>query len=218
MTPRRLACVTIILAGLALNGCGTTSTLDVRYSEQEANRALLSSAAPRRVQISTVVDRRMETARVGTRPRSGGDIVTRRPVTEIVQEALGIELSKNRHIVVSERPDVVLTVAVEAFWLDVVDGHSRLQYVGKVVIAMTVADGHTAETLLTRRYVGIKRREVDEPDESEWREVLETALARTLHDLATDPDLASALARTMTLSPPGSRLPRIGQRHGVCAV
>jgi hypothetical protein len=199
VTPRRLARVSIVLAGLALNGCGTTSTaLDVRYPEQGANRALLASAAPRRVQIGPVVDRRIETARVGSRPRGGGDLVTSRPVADIVQDALGIEVSKNGHAVVSDRPDVVLTTVVEGFWLDALDGYSSLQYVGKVVIVLTVADGRTGETLLTRRYVGIKRREVEKPDESQWREVLETALARAVHDLATDPDLVAALARVPT--------------------
>lgn len=140
----------------------------------------------------------METARVGTKPKGGGDIVTSRPVADIVQEALVIEVSKNRHAVVSDRPDLVLTAFVEAFWLDVVDGYSSLQYVGKVVIALTVADGRTGDTLVTRRYVGIKRREVDKPDESQWREVMDTALARIMHDLATDPDLAAALARVTT--------------------
>jgi hypothetical protein len=199
VTPRRLARVSIVLAGLAFNRCGTTSTaLDVRYHEQGANRALLASAAPRRVQISPVVDRRIETARVGSRPRGGGDLVTSRPVAEIVQDALSIEVSKNGHAVVSDRPDVVLTTVVEAFWLDALDGYSSLQYVGKVVIVLTVVDGRTGETLLTRQYVGIKRREVDKPDESQWREVLETALARTVHDLATDPDLVATLARVPT--------------------
>jgi hypothetical protein len=197
--PRWLARVSIVLALLTLNGCAVPSTaLDVRYSEQGANRALLASASPRRVQVSPVVDRRMDTARIGTKPRGGGDIVTSRPVADIVREALVIEVSKNRHAVVSDRPDVVLTAAVEGFWLDTVDGYSSLQYVGKIVIALIVADGRTGDTLLTRRYVGIKRREVDKLDESQWREVMDTALTRTLHDLATDPDLVAALARIPT--------------------
>ena len=211
MRQRRLARVSIVLALLTLTGCGTTSTaLDVRYPAEGANRALLASASPRRVQVSTV-DRRMETAHVGTKPKGGGDIVTSRPVADIVQEALVIEVSKNRHAVVSDRPDVVLTAFVEAFWLDVVDGYSSLHYVGKVVIALTVAVGRTGDTLVTRRYVGIKRREVDKPDESQWREIMDTALARIMHDLATDPDLAAALARVTTGSyEPNSSPARVG--------
>jgi hypothetical protein len=135
----------------------------------------------------------METARVGTKP-GGGNIVTSRSVADIVREALGVEISKNRHLVVSDRPDVMLMAAVEVFSLDAVEGYSSVQYVGKVAIALTVADGRTGDTLLTRRYVGIRRREVDKPDKNQWREVMDTALARAMHDAATDQDLVAALA------------------------
>ena len=134
----------------------------------------------------------------GPRGRAGGDIVTSRPVADIVGEALLAEVTKNRHAVVSDRPDIVLSAAVEAFRLDAVDGYSSFAYVGKVVIALTVADGRTGDILLTRRYVGIKRRETDKPDESQWRAVMDVALARTMRDLATDPDLVGALARVPT--------------------
>ncbi|HEY7037961.1 MAG TPA: YajG family lipoprotein [Methylomirabilota bacterium] len=158
------------------------------------NRALLASVAPRRVQIGNVDDRRRDTARVGTKPGGEGDIVTSRPVADIVREALGLEMDKNGHLLVSDRPDVVLRPAVEVFSFDAVEGYSSVQYVGKVVIALTVADGRTGGTLLTRRYAGIRRRQVDKPDPSQWREVLDTALARAMHDLATDPDLVAALS------------------------
>ena len=47
-----------------------------------------------------VNDRRLDTARIGSRPKDGGDIVTSRPVTEIVGEALALEIRKNGHAVV----------------------------------------------------------------------------------------------------------------------
>jgi len=197
---RRLAPVSLVLV-LSLNGCGSTA-LDVRYPEQGVNRALLASVAPRRVRIDHVVDRRLETARVGIKPGGGSDIVTSRPVADIVQEALDLEVTRNGHQVVSDRPEVVLRPVVEVFSLDAVQGYASWQYVGKVVITLSVADGRTGDTLLTRRYVGIRRRDVDKPDEDQWREVMDTALARAMHDLATDPDLVAALGASRP--PPAS--------------
>ena len=148
MSRRGWARVALVFA-LTLNGCAGTS-LDVRYPERGVNRALLASGTPRRVWIANAVDRRLETARVGVEPGGGGDIVTSRPVADIVKEALGLEMSKNGHVLVSDRPDVVLRRAVEVFSLDAVQGYSTLQYVGSVVITLTVADGGTGDPLLTR--------------------------------------------------------------------
>jgi hypothetical protein len=77
----------------ALVGC--VSALDVRYPASSANPALLSSVAPRRVAIAPVIDRRLEQARIGTKPKSQDAIVVRQPVGEIIREALAVEIAKN---------------------------------------------------------------------------------------------------------------------------
>ncbi len=203
MSGRRLALVVILLAGPALSACGaTTSGLDVRYPEAGVHRSLLASAPPRRVEISPVADRRMDTARIGSKPKDGGAIVTSRPVTEIVGEALALEIRKNGHAVVSDKKDVILAGAVEEFRLDVVAGYSSTQYVGRVVIAVTLADGRSGDQLLSRRYVGISRRQIDKGSDKDWRDVMDIALARSMHDLATDPELAAALTRLLTAFDP----------------
>jgi len=191
----------ILLAVLAVSGCGaTTSGLDVRYPEAGVNRSLLASAPPRRVEITPVVDRRVDTARIGSRLKDGGAIVTSRPVADIVGEALAVEIRKNGHAVVSENKDVVLSAVAEEFRLDVVAGYSATQYVGRVVVALTVAEPRSGDRLLTRRYIGISRRQIENDKDSDngWRDVMDVALARTMHDLATDPELAAVLTRLLT--------------------
>jgi uncharacterized lipoprotein YajG len=196
---RPLSLLVTLLAGLALSACGTTTSgLDVRYPEAGVNQSLLASAPPRRVEISPVADRRLDTARIGSKPKDGGAIVTSRPVTEIVGEALALEVRKNGHTVVSDKKDVVLAGAVEEFRLDVVSGYSSTQYVGRVVIAVTLVDGRSGDQLLTRRYVGISRRQIDKGSDKDWRDVMDVALARSMHDLATDPELAAVLTRLLT--------------------
>jgi len=189
----------IFLAVLAVSGCGASrSGLDVRYPEAGVNRSMLASAPPLRVEIIPVADRRLDTTRIGTRPKDGGDIVTKRPVAEIVGDALALEIRRNGHAVVSDKKDVVLAGAVEEFRLDVVAGYSSTQYVGRVVIAVTLSDGRSGDQLLTRRYVGISRRQVDKASEIGWRDLMDVALARSMHDLATDPELAAVLTRLYT--------------------
>ena len=199
MIRRPLLPPAIFLAVLAVSGCGASrSGLDVRYPEAGVNRSMLASAPPRRVEITPVADRRLDTTRIGTWPKDEGDIVTKRPVAEIVGEALALEIRKNGHVVVSDKKDVVLAGAVEEFRLDVAAGYSSTQYVGRVVIAVTLTDGHSGDQLLTRRYVGISRRQVDKDSEIGWRDMMDVALARSMHDLGTDPELAAVLTRLYT--------------------
>jgi len=187
---------------LGVVGCARTVGLDVRYPEAAANRAMLASIGSRRVEIRSVTDRRIDTARIGSKPDNGKNVVTSRPVTDVVREALLVEIGKNGHAVVIERGDVVLAADVEEFWLDTVTGYGTTQYVGKVVFALTVIDGRSGDRLATRRYIGIKRRQVDKPADDVAREVMDAALARSMRDLATDRALVAAFARATTAAAP----------------
>ena len=182
------------VAAVAAFGGGCASQLDVRYPESSANPALLSSAGPRGVAIGPVVDRRVDRTRIGVKPMSQDPIVARRPVEEIVREALAVEIARTGHSVASAG-DVVLAAEVEEFWLDAVHRQATTQYIGRVAIALIVVDPHTGSRVLTRRYAGIKRLQAAPDAEQAWREVMDAALTRTMHDVATDPELAAALTR-----------------------
>ena len=187
---------------LGVVGCARTVGLDVRYPEAAANRAMLASVGSRRVEIRSVTDRRIDTARIGSKPDNGKNVVTSRPVIDVVREALLVEIGKNDHAVVIERGDVVLAADVEEFWLDTVTGYGTTQYVGKVVFALAVIDGRSGDSLATRRYIGIKRRQIDKPADDVAREVMDAALARSMRDLATDRALVAAFARATTAAAP----------------
>jgi len=185
----------LVAALLAAGGCASSAVVDVGYPAAGANRSMLASVAPRRVEIAPVTDARLDTRRIGTSSKGGKDLVTTRPVPDIVREALAVEIAKNSHAVGAGTPDAVFAAEVEEFWLDAVDAYSATQYVGRVVIALAVANGRSGDTLLARRYVGIKRRTVDTPSDSAGREVMDAALARALHDFATDAEVVAALSR-----------------------
>jgi hypothetical protein len=200
---RRSAIPTLLSLAALLTGagCARTSMLDVGYPEASVNRAMLASVASRRVEIRSVTDRRLDPGRIGTNHGNGKDVVTSRPVPDVVREALALELGKNGHAVVPERGDVILAADVEEFWLDAVTGYTTTQYVGKVVIGLTVVNGRSGDGLDTRRYIGIKRRQVGKPADDTAREVMDAALARAMRDLATDRALVAAFARVTASVP-----------------
>lgn len=194
MTPRATPLIAGLIVLVTVAGGCASRTLDVGYPE--ANRALLANVAPRRVVVAPVTDRRADKSRIGSRPEDGKSIVTARPVADIVRDALVLEVGKNGHQVVAGPGDVIVAADVEEFWLDAVGRSATTQYVGRVAIAVVIADGRTGDRLWTRRYVGIRRHTAEADSKKAWREVMDTALARTIHDVATDPDLALTLART----------------------
>ena len=193
MTARGMRSLALALATLSLvSGC---ASVDVEYPEAAASPAMLSSVAPRRVAVGPVGDRRVDKTRVGAKPKNGKAITTGRPVTDIVRDALGVEVAKNGHAVVAETPELVMAADVEEFWLDAVGTGAQRLYVGRVAIAVMVSDPGTGTRLFTRRYVGVRRQPGEEDSKTVWRDVMDAALARTVHDVVTDPDLVAAFAR-----------------------
>ena len=189
----RAAAVAVILAAITtLAGC--SSALDVGYHEASANPGRLASVAPRRVAIGPITDRRADQTRIGARPENGKAIETSRPVADIVRDALVVELTRNGLAVVPEGGDVRVAADVDDFWLDTAHGDGSTHYVGRVALAVAIRDERGGPPVLVRRYAGINRRYADPDAKEVWREVMDTALARTVHDLATDPELVKALA------------------------
>jgi len=193
---RRARRIAGVLAALSMATACASRTVDVSYPDTEVKKALLANVAPRRVVVAPVTDRRGDKDRIGATAEDGKPIVTARRVADIVHDALVREVEKNGHQVVAGPGDVILAADVEEFWLDTVGRSASTQYVGRVAIALAIADGHTGDRMWSRRYVGIRRQTADADSKTAWREVMDTALARTMRDVATDPDLALSLART----------------------
>jgi uncharacterized lipoprotein YajG len=189
-----------ILGCVVLFGCA--HTIDVRYPEAGVHPAFLTSVGPRRVTIEFVVDRRPDPTRIGIDPKGKKPLVSRRPVADIVHEALAAELQRNGHTIVPDRDDLVWTAEVEDFSVDMVVGRPGAQYVGQVALAIAINDGHSGQRLVARRYVTLKRRTADGDARDAVRDVMNAALARAMHDLATDPELARAFARPPTRRSP----------------
>jgi uncharacterized lipoprotein YajG len=189
-----------LIAMLAMAGCASR-TLDVGYPANAANAALLASVTPRRVVVTAVTDRRADKGRIGSSPEDAKPIVTSRPVPDIVHEALVVELGKNGHRVVPGGADIVLAADLEEFWLDVAGRAASTQYVGRVAIAVAIADAGSGDRLFARRYIGVKRRIANADSREAWREVMDAALARAIRDVATDPELAETVGRVAASSP-----------------
>jgi hypothetical protein len=199
--------VALVLMLAIAAGCAPRS-LDVGYPATAGNQPLSHPAALRRVVVGAVTDRRVDQGRIGSKPEDGQPILTSRSVPDIVRDALLVELGRGSQDGAAGPGDVIAAADVEEFWLDAVGRSATTLYVGRVVIAVTIADAVTGARVLSRRYVGSKRRTGEADAKNVWREVMEVALARATHDLVTDPDLAAALATRTSGGGPAGRASR----------
>lgn len=190
--------VQLVVVLAALGGCAfTQATLNVGYTEAMASRGPLSSIAPRRIDVGAFADRRPETNKIGYKRNGFGqktaDIVTTKPVPDIVKEALTAELKKNGHDVTTAERDLVLSGDITTFWFELQVNFATIEFFGTSAITLNVVDGRTGTTLLTRNYQGHYTEKSMGGLDATWERVMNEALQRMVREVSTDLQLIRVL-------------------------
>jgi uncharacterized lipoprotein YajG len=197
MTPM-LRPVLVVLSVLILSGCAfTKATLDVGLTPGDTGRGPLSSVPPMTVGVAELADKRPDTARIGYKKTGFGsksaDIVTERPVSAIVREAIAAEFAANGHRV-GEDADLLVSGTVTTFWFELTPHFGSVEFAGTVGVDLVVSDARTGRPLVTRAYQGNYTEKTAMGGlEGTWKRVMNTALERMVRDLASDPRLLAAL-------------------------
>ena len=190
--------VQLVVVLAAFGGCAfTQATLNVGYTEAMASRGPLSSIAPRRIDVGGFADKRPETNKIGYKRNGFGqktaDIVTSKPVPDIVKEALTAELKKNGHDVTTTERDLVLSGDITTFWFELQVNFATVEFFGTSAITLNVVDGRTGTTLLTRNYQGHYTEKSMGGLDATWERVMNEALQRMVREVSTDLQLIRVL-------------------------
>lgn len=185
---------------VVLGGCAfTTATLNVGYTAADASRGPLSGVEATRVEIGPFVDKRPETTKIGYKRNGFGqktaDIVTTKPVPDIIREALAAEFRKNGHEVAAAERDLVLSGEVTEFWFDYQMNFWTVEFFGTSAIVLNVADGRTGATLLTRTYQGHYTEKSMGGLDATWERVMNEALQRMVREVGSDARLVQVLKK-----------------------
>ena len=189
-----------LAAVLVLGGCAfTTANLNVAYPETSATRGPLSSVGARRVEIAKFVDKRPETNKIGYKRNGFGqktaDILTTKPVPDIIRDALATEFKRNGHDIGASDRDVVLSGEISTFWFEAQINFATVEFFGTSAIVLNVVDGKTGTTLLTRSYQGHYTEKSMGGLEATWERVMNEALQRMVREVSTDNRLVQALKK-----------------------
>jgi curli biogenesis system outer membrane secretion channel CsgG len=196
---KRLSIAIVIgLSILALSGCAfTQANLNVRYAEENAKKGPLSSVRPLSVEVGEFIDKRPETDKIGYKRNGFGqktaNIVTTKPVPQIVREAILIEFLKNGHLTGGPDNNVVLSGTITSFWFDCQINFWTVEFMGTVSVDLNVIDGKTGATLLMHTYQGHYNEKSMGGLAGTWERVMNTALERMIQQMSTDNKLIQVL-------------------------
>jgi Uncharacterized lipoprotein len=190
----------IFLLSLTLGGCAfTQANLNVGYDEAKAAKGPLSEIPSRQLTIGEFKDVRPERDKIGYKRNGYGmktaDILTQKPVPEIVREAVTAELSKNGHATASKAPELVLAGEITTFWFDTQINFWSVEFMGTVAMDLNVTDGKTGAPLLARKYQGHFNEKSLGGLDATWERVMNAALALMIEEMSTDTKLLEVLRK-----------------------
>jgi hypothetical protein len=189
-----------ILLSLTLGGCAfTQANLNVGYDNAKAVKGPLSDIPPRQVTIGEFKDARPESDKIGYKRNGYGmktaDILTQKPVPQIVREAITAEFSKNGHETAGKAAEFVLAGNVTTFWFDLQINFWSVEFMGTVAMDFNVTDGRSGAPLLSRKYQGHFNEKSLGGLDATWERVMNTALALMIEEMSTDTQLLETLRK-----------------------
>lgn len=194
----RVTLLVLMWLSLTLGGCAfTQANLNVAYDDAKAAKGPLSNVPARRLAIGEFKDVRPERDKIGYKRNGYGmktaDIVTQKPVTDIVRQAVSAEFSKNGHRISGDAPEFVLAGEITTFWFDMQVNFWSVEFMGTVAVDFSVADGKSGAALATRKYQGHFNEKSLGGLDSTWERVMNTALALMIEEMSTDTKLLEML-------------------------
>lgn len=188
----------VLLLSFTLGGCAfTQANLNIVYDETKASKGPLSNLTPRQLAIGEFRDLRPERDRIGYKRNGYGmktaDILTQKPVPEIIRDAISAEFLKNGHIMSAKTPEIRVAGDVTTFWFDLQINFWTVEFMGTIAIDLNLVDGATGAPMLTRKYQGHFNEKSLGGLEGTWERVMNAALAAMIEEMSTDLKLIDVL-------------------------
>lgn len=180
-----------------IQGCAfTTATLDVSYTLEEAKKGPISSASVKEVEVGDFEDGRVNKERIGWKQNGYGmntaDIITAKPVDEIVEEAVRNALQKNEFKLVSTA-NVEIVGSVKNFWFERKMNFWTVEFMGTVDVEISLINKETGEVLYSREYNGHYNEKSAGGYLKTWERVMNLALDNMMESFIFDVQVASAI-------------------------
>lgn len=192
---------TLFVLCLLTGGCAfTRADLNIGYDPAKAERGPLSSVEPLKISISELADSRKDKEVIGHKINSLGmetaDIVTKKPVPEIMRSALMMMFEKNGHLLKDAGGQVVLDGEIKEFWLELQMNMMTIEFMGTMTLVLKVKDANQ-NILYTQEYQGHYDEKKAAGYVKSWENVMNITLEKLMYQIATDQELVKVLSAQM---------------------
>jgi hypothetical protein len=180
-----------------VQGCAfTTARLDIAARPTANFKGPLSQVAPMKFDIKPLEDARPDKARIGWKRNGYGsntaDILSTRPVAELVAEGIRAGLQQNGHTV-GMPSDINISGSVTRFWFEVKPNFWTIEFTGNVECDLEFVSNQTNAIVYRSRYSGTYTKKTGGGLEATWTEVMDASIEKLVEDIAFDANLIDAL-------------------------
>jgi uncharacterized lipoprotein YajG len=191
--------ITLLLAVVLIQGCAfTTARLNVAARPNTDFKGPISQVAPTKFDVQALTDARSDKARIGWKKNGYGsntaDILSTRPVTDLVAEAIRAGLQQNGHTLALPA-DITVSGSVTRFWFEVKPNFWTIEFTGNVECDLQFVRAGTNREVYKSRYSGTYTRKTGGGLEATWTEVMDASLEKLVEDIVFDANLIEALNR-----------------------
>jgi hypothetical protein len=187
-----LVCVVALIQGCAF----TTARLNIAARPDANLKGPLVKVAPLKFDIKPLADARSDKARIGWKKNGFGqntaDVLSARPVTELVAEGIRAGLQQNGQSV-GMPSDISIAGSVTRFWFDSKPNFWTIEFTGNVECDLEFTSSRTNTVVYKSRYSGTYTKKTGGGLEATWTEVMDASIEKLVEDIVFDANLIDAL-------------------------
>lgn len=189
----------LLMAVVIIQGCAFgTARLNLAVRPGTDFKGPLSQVAPTKFDLHALADEREDKVRIGWKKNGYGtntaDIVSTRPVTEIVAEGIRAGLQQNGQTVAMPA-DIVISGSVTRFWFEVKPNFFTIEFTGNVECDLQFVRAGTTQEVYKSRYSGTYTKKTGGGLEATWTEVMDASVEKMVEDIVFDANLIEALSK-----------------------
>lgn len=191
----------VFIGILGLQACAFTDVnLEIIEDQNAAFKGPLSTIESREFQLEGLGDLRMDKERIGWVKNGYGmntaDILSPKPVNEIVLHAVQTALTKNGHVV-NEVGSITVAGEVNQFWFESDVNFWTVEFTGSIESTLRFIDKNNQSTIYQSTYNGSYSEKVGAGYTKTWQRIMSKALDNLIEEIIYDSELVDALENKM---------------------